>query len=613
MAGEKRGLAFEALTAVALEQVTRSALGVAVHWNVIPSGLSITPDFTIGHDQDAPEILVLVSFPASYLNSNFKYWRNLAELWEAKVLTKSSPKVISVQFGDGMKEDLVILSRYAFDSCLFIKESGASGCLLDFVDSIAPTLPSDRSAKLEHMRSKIKAAPAETKQAYKAFTKELTAAFGRSNSFSEALWNSERKQVSKRLIGVRSAKTTNLRRGIAKLLLAKNPEKVIEALWKRSAVIGEVALEAAGATRKSIKGPMISDPDMLSLPDTLTQQQLWSVVKSISELDTIKVLVAPAHELPLMRASIFNVAERWKDLCSVAALWKELFISHSQSAEYSKMLGVPEAGYVRPGIVADSILTIMRVSSGKRQFFGNAGLIQHLAKQGASDNFSKSLERLAKNLGITKIQWRSATTVSYGFRDWMFGDARNNFSLLDFELLRVADAIAAQMSLFDPILIRSAAESVLAEWIDELVENKIGAYREFRPLDVLLEASFCQRKLQLARVNYFPTIWHNKAVLDKEPINVRAGTTTIYRSKNTLIKTQSVSDAGSTHKKKELMARAFSLKYELKKGVPTQNSLRLLLLVDGTFTQDDLRQLKASGWDELFYPNEMDRLISSVI
>ena len=74
VAGEKRGLAFEALTALLLERATGFQLQKDIRWNHAPLGLSIVPDFTVGKEPDAPDALVLVSFPASYLNSNFKFW-----------------------------------------------------------------------------------------------------------------------------------------------------------------------------------------------------------------------------------------------------------------------------------------------------------------------------------------------------------------------------------------------------------------------------------------------------------------------------------------------------------------------------------------------------------
>jgi hypothetical protein len=295
-----------------------------------------------------------------------------------------------------------------------------------------------------------------------------------------------------------------------------------------------------------------------------------------------------------------------------AELWNEFSESHACPTGYLAKLGIQECGYVRPGIVADCLLALMRTASGKKQYFGNAGLIKHLDGQSADHVKQNALEAVARQLGIKQVAWRSGTTVSYGFRDWMFGDTRQNFSLTEFDLLRVAETISAQAGGFSKGMVRAAADHVIVDWIDELVENKVGAYREYRPLDALVEVELGALGGTFSRVNYFPSIWHEKAIADGERINARAGTTTVYLAGSALIKTQSVSDAGAAHKKKELMARAFSLRYKMNCGLPVERKIRLFLVVDGTFSDQDLIQLTASGWDEIFYPDEMDKLAKAI-
>ena len=195
----------------------------------------------------------------------------------------------------------------------------------------------------------------------------------------------------------------------------------------------------------------------------------------------------------------------------------------------------------------------------------------------------------------------------------MFGEDRSNFSLSPFELLRIAEALSHQMQSFDHQDIEAAADAVLAEWLDELIENKIGAYREFRPLDVVVECALIAHRLPFKRVNYHQSLWHQKARADGKKINARAGTTTLYETEKSLIKTQSAYEAGSGHKKKELMARAMSVRYTATTGRVVPAGHRLILVLDGTFTDADLRQLTAAGWDDIFYPDEMDRLVKAIV
>ena len=40
---------------------------------------------------------------------------------------------------------------------------------------------------------------------------------------------------------------------------------------------------------------------------------------------------------------------------------------------------------------------------------------------------------------------------------------------------------------------------------------------------------------------------------------------------------------------------------------------KLILVLDGTWRQNDLDSLLRAGWDEIFYPDEMDELAKAVV
>jgi hypothetical protein len=39
----------------------------------------------------------------------------------------------------------------------------------------------------------------------------------------------------------------------------------------------------------------------------------------------------------------------------------------------------------------------------------------------------------------------------------------------------------------------------------------------------------------------------------------------------------------------------------------------LILIVDGTWRQDDLEVLANAGWDEIYYPDEINRVAESIV
>jgi hypothetical protein len=147
----------------------------------------------------------------------------------------------------------------------------------------------------------------------------------------------------------------------------------------------------------------------------------------------------------------------------------------------------------------------------------------------------------------------------------------------------------------------------LRGYSENLIEAKLCTYRGFEPLRLLIEGAVPAVKLQAIR-----SCFGEKAALPGQ-----ATKTTILRKKKTLINWQSASDAGRDHKKKELCGRAVALRYswdgKAKKFIKRPNVEKLILLLDGTWKREDLLALARAGWDEIFYPDEMEKLAKAVV
>lgn len=85
---------------------------------------------------------------------------------------------------------------------------------------------------------------------------------------------------------------------------------------------------------------------------------------------------------------------------------------------------------------------------------------------------------------------------------------------------------------------------------------------------------------------------------------------------HTLIKWQTAF-ANPRDKRKELCGRAIGLRYswdeEKQRFTPRKNIRKMILLLDGTWEQCDIDALIRSGWDEIFYPDEIDKLRSAIV
>jgi hypothetical protein len=130
-------------------------------------------------------------------------------------------------------------------------------------------------------------------------------------------------------------------------------------------------------------------------------------------------------------------------------------------------------------------------------------------------------------------------------------------------------------------------------------------YRNFDPLMWLVELKLNIAGIECAVVKV-PTFF-------KEVAGVSSSTSVFIRiTDDTIIYTQTVTEAGRMHKTKELSARfrATKVKWDGKQFGERASAKHIYLVVDGEWRDDDLETLMRSGVDAVFYTDEMDRLVA---
>jgi len=212
---------------------------------------------------------------------------------------------------------------------------------------------------------------------------------------------------------------------------------------------------------------------------------------------------------------------------------------------------------------------------------------------------------------------RNSRTIEYGMRDWLYGEERQNFTLQRQELLLISGAMSEMLlSNVGPVLSDGLSESLKQYFVDDTIETKLVAHPAFRPLKDLLVMALNASRLPFQDVSYYPTALAALAARDGKKLNVRAGSTNVLIVKNTLIRWISATDEGRTHKCKEFCGRAWGLRVGVvgRGGVlgVRPDVAKTILLIDGTFDQAELKSLSLAGWDEIFYPDEIDRLIKVI-
>ena len=153
--------------------------------------------------------------------------------------------------------------------------------------------------------------------------------------------------------------------------------------------------------------------------------------------------------------------------------------------------------------------------------------------------------------------------------------------------------------------------------IRDSLETKLLSHPSFQPLKRLITMTLESHGIQFDDISYWPTPFQALAVLDGKRPNIRAGATNVLHAGRTLIRWISVSDQGRAHKCKEFCGKAWGLRIlvDMQTGapIPREDVSKCLLVVDGTFSDDDLGALARAGWDEIFYPDEMAELAAAIV
>jgi hypothetical protein len=290
----------------------------------------------------------------------------------------------------------------------------------------------------------------------------------------------------------------------------------------------------------------------------------------------------------------------------------EKFLRRKIGPKACKSLKGGSLEFLQAGFAARVLVEFIKAHRKKRQSFGRSMWLEDLRTQEARGSRRRQdLESAAKALSID-VEWRSATTVHYGYRDWVFGDKRSNFELLDFELLRVADVLARCLENLSGKPSDEVLDRTLEYWVSDVLETELLTYNRFLPLEALLQKHCAELGCNLEFIRYFESCFRQRAAADGSNIASRTGATTLYKVNKSLINCQSAHDSHTNDKRKELCGRAVSLRYEWdpkrESYCPRRGVGQLVLILDGDWSQSDVEALNRAGWDHVLYPDQLSAL-----
>lgn len=567
MAGETTGQAFEALTFLALTELGYKA-DKTIHWEPKVLGLSVRPDFLVGRLAQ-PKALLLLTNTGSASNSHMKFWRNVGEIVEAKRVYGPQIRLINVVLRDQQMDGFRKATKLLVDSDIRLESLTSGKRLLALLAAMSSKLPSDRREKLKCIWRAVNS-NALNRAAFKDFQKILKQSLVQTNAQLRPLWDLT---SANRVVAKRTIKQTYVKRGLAKLMFLTNLGQsceIVSIIKSRKRIPDKLAFACAlGWANRRIGGIAINDSEIL-----------WACDKI--EGATISVLLNKAlHE-----------NERLWKAWSKNLIGNEVARAQSFVESNLKALRTPR-GMLRH-LKATSkddhnwlffhILELLKAHSGKKQGYGFAVLADDVGYDAGINRGYKVLADWANGVEKTVLPKR------------MLED--------------VAGALSRRVSRIDENHLKSLRAAVESDTGRNVFEAKVVCYEKFEPLLWLLERFLTESQVGYKLVRKHPSFIGE--VLGTPLLK----TTPVISVRETLIHWKSAYDQGRSHKVKELSGRAPSIKYswDQQRGFTQRSKVKkLILLIDGTWRGTDLEVLQRAGWDEIFYPDEIDNLAKAIV
>jgi hypothetical protein len=604
MAGERKGITYEAFVKIALDElVQKGKLRGTVFWNEKPDGMTIEPDFTIGPDKDHPTHVFLVTHSGAAGNSHMKFWRNLGELAESKIRLPKPARVYTIAFDTVIKQDLKALQAAAFDGQLLVGDADYGRRLQWWVDANGPGLPKDSDEKVEAIRAAAtdKARSDNPKALLAELVKDLGGMISTTRPELDGLWARERKRPGGK---APASRDTFVRRGLAKLSVLPEVHRQAVAngarTFPRGADLGVAS--RLGVVSLSITGWKLSDPESLNALSLLPRDDVKTALMSPPS-DGVSAVIAQVASIGKLEQMVEGLIDNFSALSTPKGMLDALVAQH---ADPSTLFAGKKSDAPSDVWLFRLVCDLVKAISGLKQGYGYAQLVSEIKDCSEDSQFNKFVRSNGKNSEWTLP--KSTEPVRRGLQDYLNRIGAGSFSRS--LLAAVSYVLARRLADMSRVDIKRSSGALAETWISSTFEARLLTHRGLDPVRALLMDHLS--KLNPQEV-YLRACFAEAASTSSD----LSGTTKVVRVKNTLVNWQSASDEGKDHKKKELCGRAPALRYTWDKRrevfVRRPAAAKLLLVVDGTWSQDDLNALALAGWDEIFYPDEMSRLVASIV
>jgi hypothetical protein len=587
MAHETRGLLYEAITEAALKQAKKiTRVAGEVYWNQKPKGMSVTPDLTIGRSIDKPSHVILVTASGAARNSEMKSWRNLGEMQEVKAQLPGPPIVINIYFKSEVKQGLSAASEHLYDGILHVEQKSYYKPLQEWVNDNLRSAAKNKDARRKLLEDSIKT-DRRLASALAGLAKDLSLALKQRKNDLDPLWKlmqidyaTPRKYPT--------ARVTYVRRGLGKLsVLEPRVRQLIYDHHSKRTSIPTAKLPqyvfGLGFLHRTIGGARLADPEITEVINLLGSDTCETLLKRAPA--AMQPWIDELQQLENVPLYLDFVASEFDSIVDSRKLFALLTECQYDPQAFATKHKIPFRGRLSRNWLFLTLMDIVKASTGRLTGFGYAELAVEV---GASKDLSSGY--------ITIADWANCVP---------------DVLLPKIVLRGVAEVLATRVREISQIGLKKLGQRLIEVTKKSVLEDRLIPYRMFEALLWLLEAeSRKQGKAFTGKAPYGG--WLNQYA----NVGRASATTPFVRFGKTLVHWKSASDAGKDHKRKELAARARNVKYEYDATTRTfkrrADVERLALIVDGTFTDADLKVLADAGWDIIVYPDQIADLVSKL-
>ena len=458
MAGERKGITYEAILKVVLDELKKKgAFQDEIFWNEKATGMSVTPDLTTGKSKDLPNRVLLVTHSNSAKNSDMKAWRNLGELAECKLRLKTIPFVFNVAFDSEIKDRLKAISCYSFDGQLIVGDRDYGRELLKWVENNQKSLPTEAMQKAAAI-SDLTKSDTSIRKLIEYLKKDVEQLFSLSNPHMSSVWKKERQRAAGKTT---PSKTTFVRRGLSKLLIFEDIELGIRLYESKKVPLAEVPDYAfeLGLARKTIGGATGTDVEIANAIQHVKTPEIRTIIKKFDAQKIIAWLTTLRNSPHTLFAGNY-VSREAESLAKPNELFRRLKQLHLDPWALVDAKKAPENWPPHDIWLFSYLMELLKLSNAAANGFGYAQLAHQVTKY----------------TGMPRANNRVYTIV---LSDWLL--RRGKEEMPDKVLKKICVVIAGMVK-NERTKLKSTIEKIAKASTKNIIESKLCCYRSFDPI-----------------------------------------------------------------------------------------------------------------------------------